>query len=182
MIERTLNTAPIPTTIATTAKTVSRVPTVRGAEGPFAGTTGALAGAGAGTAGRETAVPGRVAVVGEVAAAAVAGRGICVVGAAGAPGRAPVGAAVAGAATGAAAVVGEAGVAPLGGSDGNLIVGAAVGFGGRAIRTVSFFGWTFAASGGFGGIPPGGGGIGVGSAIKLILARTYGSAKTVSNR
>jgi hypothetical protein len=72
------------------------------------------------------------------------------------------------------------GAAPPGGKEGNLIVGAAVGFGGRAMRTVSFFGCTFAASG-FGGVAPGGG-FGVGSAIKLFVATTYGSAKTVSNR
>ena len=35
---------------------------------------------------------------------------------------------------------------PPGGSVGNLIVGAAEGFGGRLIRTVSFFGWTFPVS------------------------------------
>ena len=140
MIERTLKTAPIATIMATTAKTVSSVPTVRGADGPLTGTAGALAGAGAGATGRETVVPGRVAVAGAGAVAAVAGRGIWLVGAAGAPGRAPAGAAAAGAATGAAAEVGEAGVAPLGGREGNFIVGAAVGFGGNAIRTVSFFG------------------------------------------
>ena len=89
---------------------------------------------------------------------------------------------MAGAATGAAAEVGEAGVAPLGGSEGSLIVGAAVGFGGKAMRTVSFFGCTFAASGGLGEVPSGGSGFGVGSAIKLNVATTYGSAKIVSNR
>jgi hypothetical protein len=36
--------------------------------------------------------------------------------------------------------------------EGILMVGAAVGFGGRLIRTVSFLGWTFADSEGFGGI------------------------------
>jgi hypothetical protein len=40
---------------------------------------------------------------------------------------------------------------PPGGSVGNFIVGAAEGFGGRLIRTVSFLGWTFEASGGLGG-------------------------------
>jgi hypothetical protein len=57
----------------------------------------------------------------------------------------------------------------VGGSDGSLIVGAAVGLGGRAMRTVSFFGCTFAASGGFGGT-----GSGVGSAIKLIHKKLGG--------
>lgn len=51
------------------------------------------------------------------------------------------GAAVAGA-PGAAAAAGaaEAPVGPPGGSVGNLIVGAAEGFGGKLMRTVSFFG------------------------------------------
>jgi hypothetical protein len=49
-------------------------------------------------------------------------------------------------------------------------VGAAVGFGGKAMRTVSFLGWTLAASGGLGGTPPGGGGggNGFGSAITIV--------------
>jgi hypothetical protein len=43
-----------------------------------------------------------------------------------------------------------------GASVGNLIVGAEVGFGGKLMRTVSFLGWTLAASAGFGGkVPPG---------------------------
>jgi len=70
-------------------------------------------------------------------------------------------------------------VVGAGGNVGNLIVGAAVGFGGSAMRTVSFLGCTFAASGGFGGTPPdggGGGGTGFGSAIrncgdKLLVAK-----------
>lgn len=65
---------------------------------------------------------------------------------------------------GAALAAGEGGgMAPIGaalgaGGGGRLIftVGAAVGFGGRAMRTVSFFGCTFAASAGFAGTPPGG--------------------------
>jgi hypothetical protein len=52
------------------------------------------------------------------------------------------------AATGAAALAG--GGAP-GASVGNLIVGADVGLGGKLMRTVSFFGWTFEASAGLGG-------------------------------
>ena len=47
-------------------------------------------------------------------------------------------------------------VGPPGGSVGSLIVGAAEGLGGRFIRTVSFLGWIFEASGGLGGkAPPG---------------------------
>jgi len=155
MSDRTLKTAPTQTIAATTAKTVSMVPTVRAAG---AGRDGAGAGAFAGTgaAGRDTAVPGRTA-----AGAAGAGRGACVAGAAAPAGRGAAGAPGAGAAA-------PAGAAPAGGNDGNLIVGADVGFGGRAMRTVSFLGWTLAASGGLGGKPLGGfvGESGVGSAIK----------------
>jgi hypothetical protein len=64
----------------------------------------------------------------------------------------------------AATVDAEAG--PPGGKVGNLIV--AVGFGGKLMRTVSFFGCTFAASAGLGGIPLGGG-FGLFSAINLLL-------------
>jgi hypothetical protein len=60
---------------------------------------------------------------------------------------------VAGAATGAAAEVVFGGGAPAG-TVGSLIVGEAVGFGGKLIRTVSFFGCTLAASAGFGGTAP----------------------------
>ena len=54
------------------------------------------------------------------------------------------------AAAGAAADAGAAAVAAAG-REGSLIVGAEVGLGGSAIRTVSFFGCTFAASAGLGG-------------------------------
>jgi hypothetical protein len=55
-------------------------------------------------------------------------------------------------ATGAAAPA----VGAPGASVGNLIVGAEVGFGGKLMRTVSFFGWTLDASAGLGGnAPPG---------------------------
>jgi hypothetical protein len=46
------------------------------------------------------------------------------------------------------------GAGPPGASVGNLIVGADVGFGGKLIRTVSFFGWTLAPSAGLGGNEP----------------------------
>jgi hypothetical protein len=46
------------------------------------------------------------------------------------------------------------------------MVGAAVGFGGKLIRTVSFFGWTLAASAGFGGTEPVGV-LGVSSGINI---------------
>jgi hypothetical protein len=48
------------------------------------------------------------------------------------------------AAAGAAALIAE--------GAGILIVGAAVGFGGKLMRTVSFFGWIFPDSPGFGGV------------------------------
>ena len=52
---------------------------------------------------------------------------------------------------------------------GILIVGAAVGLGGKLMRTVSFLGWTFAASAGFGGRAPVGM-LGMFSAIFFIVA------------
>src|ERR1700686_2987908 len=64
-----------------------------------------------------------------------------------------------GAAAGAACegiAIGAPAEGPPGGSVGNLMVGAAEGLGGRLMRTVSFLGWTFEASGGLGGtMPPG---------------------------
>src|SRR6266566_2937674 len=82
-----------------------------------------------------------------VAVGAAAGRGAGV-GGAGACAPAEAGAT----ATGAAAAEGAAGAGA-----GIFIVGAAVGLGGKLIRTVSFFGCTFAASVGFGGTAPEGG-------------------------
>ena len=43
---------------------------------------------------------------------------------------------------------------PPGASVGNLMVGAEVGLGGKLMRTVSFLGWTLAASAGLGGVAP----------------------------
>jgi hypothetical protein len=64
------------------------------------------------------------------------------------------------AATGAAALTAATGGALPGASVGSLMVGADVGFGGKLMRTVSFFGWTLLASAGLGGnAPPGDGGI-----------------------
>ena len=76
------------------------------------------------------------------------------------------------AAAGAVVATGAAGAAaptadPPAGMDGSLIVGDALGLGGNAIRTVSFFGCTFAASGGLGGTGAAGGTIGLFSAIRL---------------
>jgi len=53
-----------------------------------------------------------------------------------------------------------------GASVGSLIVGAEVGLGGRLMRTVSFLGWTFAASAGLGGSAPPGD-VGIFSAISF---------------
>ena len=89
--------------------------------------------------GRVTAAP--VPVGGRTAGAALA---------AGADGAAVGGR---GAATpGAEGADGDAG--PPAGSVGSLMVGDDAGLGGRLMRTVSFFGCTFEASGGLGGIPP----------------------------
>jgi hypothetical protein len=52
---------------------------------------------------------------------------------------------------------------------GSLIVGADVGLGGRLMRTVSFFGWTLAASAGLGGMEPPPGDVGIFSAISFIF-------------
>ena len=88
------------------------------------------------------------------------------VGGAGAAAARVTGAACAATGAGAAATGAAAPAAALGAGAGILIVGAAVGFGGKLIRTVSFFGCTFAASVGLGGTAPDGV-FGVLSAIKL---------------
>ncbi len=69
-------------------------------------------------------------------------------------------------------------VGPPGGKVGNLMVGAAEGFGGKLMRTVSFFGCTLPVSF-FGGIAPAGL-LGMFSAIKSLLAKIE-SRRTVSN-
>jgi hypothetical protein len=65
-------------------------------------------------------------------------------------------------------------VAPAAGKVGNLIV--AVGLGGKLMRTVSFLGWTLAASPrGLGGTGDNGAfGFGVGSAIKFYVCKNLG--------
>jgi hypothetical protein len=70
-----------------------------------------------------------------------------------------------GAATGAAALA--AAGAP-GANVGSLMVGADVGLGGKLMRTVSFFGWTFEASAGLGGCAPPGD-VGILSAITSLF-------------
>ena len=61
-------------------------------------------------------------------------------------------------------------VGPPGGSVGSLMVGAAEGFGGKLMRTVSFFGWTLPVSFFGGTAPPGAPGIDGGmSAIVFAL-------------
>ena len=145
-------TAPRPTTTAAIARPVSKVLTIRRAGATPAGAAGRAAGAGA-ASGRcgGGAVAGRGAGACVVAAAGgVEGRGAAIVGADGAGAGTPVGA-------------GPADAGPPGGKEGNLMV--AVGLGGKLMRTVSFLGWTLAASAGLGGTPPGGG-VGLFSAIK----------------
>src|SRR5580658_7032357 len=62
-----------------------------------------------------------------------------------------------------------AGGAAPGARVGSLIVGAEVGLGGKLMRTVSFFGWTLAASAGLGGMEPPPGDVGIFSAISFIF-------------
>ncbi len=92
-------------------------------------------------------------------------------GRAGAAGAAACMARGAGAAS-AAACCGIGGAAAAGsdcGGAGIFMLGAAVGLGGKVMRTVSFLGWTFEASAGFGGTAPGAG-VGVFSDIGRSLA------------
>ena len=100
-------------------------------------------------AGAAAAAVGRETVGADVAArAAVGGAGGAFAGAAAV--------AVGGTDTIGAAVAPTGAAEELGGSVGSLIVGEAVGLGGRLMRTVSFLGWTLAASAGLGGrAPPG---------------------------
>ena len=63
---------------------------------------------------------------------------------------------------------GGGGAAAAGATDGSLTVGAAVGLGGKVMRTVSFLGWTLAASVGLGGTAPPGT-FGVFSAITKLV-------------
>ena len=142
--------------MATTASAVSSEPTVRAEDAGLEAGGGIGAFAGAGATGRATEVPGVLA--GAVPVGGDGGRGTWAVAAA-------AGAEAGRAAVGAAAPGPAAGDAPVGGNEGSLIVGAAVGFGGSAMRTVSFFGCTLAASGGIGES-------GVGSAIKLSVLET----------
>ncbi len=77
-----------------------------------------------------------------------------------------------GAAEDAGAAAGAAAAAwAVGAGAGILMVGAALGFGGKLIRTVSFFGCTFAASVGLGGTAPDGV-FGMFSAINVFQAKT----------
>jgi hypothetical protein len=124
--------------------------------GPPERTEGAIGAEAAGRA--ETAAAARGAEAGEPAGAAGAGTAKA------------VGADVAGAET------------PLAAGVGNLIAGAPVGLGGKLIRTVSFFGWTLAASAGLGGTAPDGK-LGMFSAIfsAPTLESTTGSVKSLSS-
>jgi hypothetical protein len=136
-----LATAASPMTAAAMARPISSPLTPRRiTAGPATGR--ATDGAGA------AAIAGRAAV--PVAGAAGAGRAV-----GGGAGAAVAGRGAVGGAAGAAVAGAAAGAPPAAGNEGSLIV-AVAGLGGRLIRTVSFFGWTFAASAGFGGTPPGG--------------------------
>ena len=140
-----------PMRAAATAKPASRLLTRRTgakvtARGPPVGVT----------AGRGEGIPvdvgGRVAAVGAGVAPLVGGRGATGAGAA-----TPTDGEAAGAGVG----------APPAGAEGNRIVGEADGFGGKLIRTVSFLGWTLAASAGFGGGAGPPVGVGLFSAITM---------------
>src|SRR6185369_1764249 len=108
------------------------------------------------------------------AGAATAARGAPAGGAGVGVGAGRAGAATVGAAAGApaeataVAVTAAAGGGAPAGNEGSLIVGEALGFGGKLMRTVSFFGCTLAASAGLGGTAPAGE-FGLGSAIKFLL-------------
>jgi len=155
-----------------TARTVSQTDAGFDALGAGAGAAGlGAAGAAAGAAAApwaagalETAAAGGPPLGFGGGGAAFAGR------AAGAAAGAAGMAATTGADGGGGGATGAALGAGGGGTLGSLIVGAAVGFGGNAIRTVSFFGWTLAASPGLGGTAPGVG-LGVFSDIKLFRAQ-----------
>jgi hypothetical protein len=132
---------------ATTANALSTPLTaIPVAAGLFAGAGGGGGGAAiagfaavAGPATREAVEPGGGGAGGFGAPVAVGGGGGIAAGLEGG-----------GIAPGVAAAVG---VPPVG-NIGNLTVGEAVGLGGKLMRTVSFFGCTFAASDGLGGIAP----------------------------
>ena len=68
----------------------------------------------------------------------------------------------------------EAAAAGAGAGAGILIVGAEVGFGGRLIRTVSFFGWILAASAGLGGSESTGVGTAAGVGVSGAAGGTFG--------
>jgi hypothetical protein len=150
MLLSVVKTASTPTIAAAMARMVSNMP-----RPGRAAATGAAAARGAGTA-----AEGRAAAAGAAAVARGAGAGAAAAdGAEGAGAGPPVG--------------------PPGGKVGSLMVGAAEGLGGKLIRTVSFFGWTFPVSF-FGGSAPLGI-VGIFSAIKVKfqfkLKLPFGSVK-----
>jgi len=152
-----------PTTAAAMAKPISRPLTVFFADdagGRGAGAAERAAGAGAATpaeeGGRATAAP----LAPEVGGTGGAGEAEA--------GRAGAGAAGAAAAEGGGALgAADGGGGPPAGRLGNLMVADEEGLGGRLMRTVSFLGWTLAASPGLGGTGPAGM-FGVFSAIETV--------------
>ncbi len=138
MLLSVVKTASTPTTAAAMARPVS--------SGPRPGRAAAIGAAAARGAGAAAAAVGRAAATGAAAVARGAG---------------------AGAAAADGAVTAGAGppAGPPGGKVGSLMVGAAEGLGGRLIRTVSFFGWTFPVSFLGGSAPLGT--LGIFSAIKV---------------
>ena len=142
-----LATAPNPITAAAIPKPTSSPLTLRTAEGSGRWAAGAPVVA---PGGRVTGAP--VLVGGRDAEAAV--ESVAPPEAVG--GRGAAGAEAAGAGVAVAAEAGAAGAAagPPAGTVGSLMVGEELGLGGRLMRTVSFLGWTFAASPGLGGTAP----------------------------
>ena len=86
-------------------------------------------------------------------------------------------------AAGGAAIIGAAlgaPVGPPGGSVGSLMVGAAVGFGGKLMRTVSFFGCTLPVSFFGGGTAPDGPGKGLTGGMSAIVVLKISAGAHVS--
>jgi hypothetical protein len=169
-VNNTHSTAAMPTTVAAMANPRSTLLIVCSPAG-----AGGLAGRGAPA---PAAVPGRGIVGAPTVVAGLAGVAVDV------SGRAPAGGGAGGATTRPGAGAGAAGAgdgraagaaaAPLAGSVGNLMVAVGDGFGGRLMRTVSFFGCTLAESPGFGGTPPPGV-LGVLSAIANFVSEPRGA-------
>jgi hypothetical protein len=161
-------TAASPITAAAMAKPISRPLTAflapANAAGRAVGAAGLAVGAGAATPTEEGGRATDAALAPETGGAGAAGE------AEGGRETAGGAAAAAGGGGGAGVEAGGGGGEPPAGKLGSLIVADEEGFGGKLMRTVSFLGWTFAASPGLGGTAPAGV-LGVFSAIKIYHAQ-----------